>query len=162
MSHRIPAAAVVLALALPLCALGAQQPAAAHDSMVATRAASVKWAPANVPGFAPGMEIGVVAGDPTQAGPYTLRLRFPSGYAFPPHFHPVDENLTVLSGRFFLAMGEKSQRRALKEYAPGDYLLLPATMPHYGRVVGRTVVQLHGTGPFEIKLVEQPAGASRR
>jgi len=162
MSHRISPIALALALALPLCAAGAQDTtAAAADTMVMMRATALKWGPVDVPGFAPGLQIAVVAGDPSQAGPYTIRLRFPSGYAFPPHWHPQTENLTVLSGRFFLGMGEKSSRAAMKEYAPGDYILMPATKPHFGRVVGRTVIQLHGTGPFEIKLVEQPVGAAR-
>ena len=163
MSHRIFLTAAALALVLPLCASDAQDTTrTAADSMVMVRATAVKWGPLEVPGFKPGIEIGVIAGDPSKAGPYTLRLRFPSGYAFPAHWHPVDENLTVISGQFYLGMGEKADRTKMRAYAPGDYLLLPATKPHFGRVVGRTIVQLHGTGPFEIKLVEQPAGASRQ
>jgi len=130
--------------------------------MTAVRRAAVKWGPVEVPGFAPGAQIGVLAGDPAQpGGPYTIRLKFPSGYAFPPHWHPVTENLTVLSGRFFLGMGERSNRAALKAYAPGDYISMPPKMPHFGRVEGVTVVQLHGIGPFEIKLVEPVVGAVR-
>ena len=161
MPHRVVPTALALALALPLGALGAQDTTAAADSMVALRAADVKWGPVESPGFAPGLEIGVVAGDPSKAGPYTLRLRFPAGYAFPPHWHPMAENLTVVSGRFFLGMGGKRDDAARKEYGPGDYHLLPGRMPHFGRVEGPTVVQLHGMGPFEIKLAEQPVGGTR-
>ena len=161
MSHRISPIAFALALALPLGAAGAQDTTATADSMKATRATALKWGPIDVPGFKPGLQIAVIAGDPSKAGPYTLRLRFPSGYAFPAHWHPMTENLTVISGQFFLGMGEKSSRAAMKAYAPGDYILMPARMPHFGRVVGRTVVQLHGTGPFEINVVEQPVGSAR-
>lgn len=162
MRHRAFPLALTVALALPVGAAAAQQPAPAGDSMVAMRATAVHWTPVETPGFAPGMEMGVIAGNPQQAGPYTIRLRFPSGYAFPAHLHPNDENLTVLAGRFFLGMGEKSDPSKLTAYAPGDYLRMPGGRPHFGRVEGQTVIQLHGTGPFVIKLAGTPTSDARR
>ena len=38
---------------------------------------------------------------------FTVRLRFPNGYRIAPHTHPTDENVTVISGTFNIAMGEK-------------------------------------------------------
>lgn len=153
MSRRTSMAAIAFLVALPLLATDAQQPVqAGTEAMAAIRGDALKWGPVEVPGFAPGLELAVVAGDPAKPAPYTLRLRFPSDYAFPAHWHPMTENLTVLSGQFLLAMGETRDDAALQTYGPGDYLLLPGRMPHYGRVNGPTVVQLHGMGPFEIKL----------
>ncbi len=51
-------------------------------------------------------------------------------------------------------MGSEYDGSKLKSYAPGDYLFIAAENPHFGRVEGRTVVQLHGTGPFDITVVE--------
>ncbi|MEX2272399.1 MAG: cupin domain-containing protein [Vicinamibacterales bacterium] len=111
------------------------------------------WVDPAVPGFAPGMMLAAMVGDPAAAGqPYTLRLKFPDGYRFPAHYHPNAENLTVLSGTFLLAMGPKEGGPYTK-YAPGDFLFIPPTMPHSGGAAGETVIQLHGIGPFEIKLV---------
>ena len=125
-------------------------------SMDATMVMSgdLEFAPIEVPGFDSGMQIAGLHGDFTVEGPYTLRLSFPDGYTFPPHFHPVDENLTVISGEFLLAMGDTEDESRLESYGPGDYMNLPAEHPHFGGAVGYTVVQLHGNGPFAIILVE--------
>ena len=77
----------------------AQGMAPASMAPMTTMAASaVTWADANVPGFAPGMKMAVINGNPEATEPYTLRLSFPDGYKFPPHWHPSAENVTVLSG----------------------------------------------------------------
>jgi len=123
------------------------------DQPVVVIAKALAYNDLSVTGFPPGMKIAVLAGDPGQPAAYTIRLKFPDKYAFPPHWHPGLENVTVISGRFFLAMGEKVDNSALHEYHSGDFLVAPAHMAHYGRVSGETVVQLHGVGPFDIKVV---------
>lgn len=111
------------------------------------------WVDMDVPGFAKGMQMAPIVGDPAAANqPYTLRLKFPAGYRFPAHFHPNAENLTVLSGSFLLEMGPKETGR-FTTYGPGDYLFIPPNNPHSGGAESETVIQLHGIGPFEIKLV---------
>jgi uncharacterized RmlC-like cupin family protein len=66
----------------------------------------------------------------------------------------MTENLTVLSGTFQLAMGERVDNAQLKSYGAGDYLFIPAKHPHFGGVRGATIIQLHGEGPFTINLVD--------
>src|SRR3982751_3329393 len=66
----------------------------------------LKWEPAP-PSLPPGAEAAVGDGDPTKAAPFDMRARFPAGYRVAPHFHPTDENLTVLSGSFAVGMGDK-------------------------------------------------------
>lgn len=167
MSHHALAKTVALtiALALPLSAAGAQDTTVAAtmkaDSMVVMRPDALKWGPVETPGFAPGLQIAVLSGNPAQAGPYTVRLRFPNGYAFPAHWHPNAENLTVISGQFMLGMGDRSNDDALETYGPGDFLMIPGRMAHFGRVSGETVIQLHGEGPFTINLAQPQSGASR-
>lgn len=124
----------------------------AGDQMTMHGAAGMQFQPLEVPGFKSGLQLAVIHGDPMGKGDYTIRLKFPDGYTFPAHYHPNAEHLTVLSGRFMLAMGEK-EGGATREYQPGDFLYIPAKKPHYGGVKGETVIQLHGIGPFEIKLV---------
>ena len=110
------------------------------------------WGDLNVPGFDPGAKIAVLHGNPAGRGDYTIRLQFPAGYRFPVHWHPGAEHLTVLSGQFLLAMGSTANASAIRTYAPGDFLYIPARHPHYGGANGPTVIQLHGIGPFDIKL----------
>jgi uncharacterized protein (TIGR02246 family) len=113
---------------------------------------AVAWNDLVVPGFDPGAKIAVLHGDPGGTSDYTIRLQFPAGYRFPVHWHPKGEHLTVLSGTFQLAMGNTADWNALKTYAPGDFIYMPAEHAHYGSVQGVTVIQLHGDGPFAIKL----------
>ncbi|MEX1185425.1 MAG: DUF4440 domain-containing protein [Gemmatimonadaceae bacterium] len=135
------------------------EPAPAGPAVVAdmsdmeTRAASaITWTDLVVPGFAAGATMAVIHGDPGGTGDYTLRLRFPDGYEFPPHWHPMSEHITVLSGVFRLGMGGTFNAAAIKEYQAGDFLYAPARLPHFGGARGVTVVQLHGMGPFAINL----------
>lgn len=146
--------AVLAGFALLAPASAAQGADGAGASMSPVVESSLAWSDVDLPGFLPGMRLSVVHGDPESAGPYTLRLAFPDGYRFPPHWHPQPENLTVLSGTFFVAMGSKADDSRLKEYAPGDFIWMPPEKPHFGEVRGETIVQLHGVGPFQIHVVE--------
>ena len=144
---------MVLMLAL---AASADMQATAQATHSEVLAKSLTWTEPDIPGFAKGLKLAGVNGDPNAAGqPYTIRLKFPAGYVFPAHYHPNAENLTVLSGTFLLGHGEKADDASMKTYAPGDFLYIPGKMPHYGKVRGETVVQLHGVGPFEIILVDK-------
>ena len=60
-----------------------------------------------------------------------LRLKFPSGFAVPPHRHSKDEFVTVISGKFGIGSGEKLDRAAAKQLPAGSFVHLPAGMPHY-------------------------------
>jgi uncharacterized protein (TIGR02246 family) len=117
--------------------------------------AGMQWSDLSIPGFAPGVKISVVHGDPSKDGDYTMRLRFPDNYTVPPHWHPGAEHVTVLQGNFLLGMGETFDRGSLKSYVPGDFVYAPPKMPHYAMTKGETVVQLHGMGPFAINLVKK-------
>jgi uncharacterized protein (TIGR02246 family) len=111
------------------------------------------WSDFSSPGFDPGMKLAVLHGDPGKKGDYTLRLLFPAGYKFPVHWHPGPEHLTVVSGTFMLGMGSSGDWSAVRTYAPGDFIYIPARHSHYGGA-GRevTVIQLHGEGPFQLFL----------
>lgn len=156
-STALAAIAALLAAAAP--ARAQQMQGAAHgDKVMSTAAAGLTWSPIQPPGFDAGMQIAVVRGDPAAAGKeYVIRLSFPDGYRFPPHWHPVDENLTVLEGEFLLAMGERADESRLQRYLPGDFIFADAKKPHFGGAKGRTVIQLHGAGPFDIIVVGSAA-----
>jgi quercetin dioxygenase-like cupin family protein len=159
---RIPLlGSLIAALALPAGAAAQQTvvpvKTAKADAMAVVEASKLSWNALELEGFAPGLMLAVVQGDPSTDGAYTVRLRFPDGYVFPAHMHPNAENLTVLSGMFVLGMGDTPKDGALKAYAPGDYLYIPGRMPHFGKVQGETVVQLHGQGPFDVILARPNA-----
>jgi quercetin dioxygenase-like cupin family protein len=124
--------------------------AEAHHTIVPGDA--VQWGPAP-PSLPPGAQAAVLLGSPAKEGPFVLRLKFPSGFTVPPHFHSKDEFLTVISGRFAVGAGEKLDRAAAKPLPAGSFVHLPARMPHYASAEGETVVQINGVGPFDVKYV---------
>ena len=147
--------------ALSLClaaAVGAQSSAPAH---IVVAAPEVKWGPAP-PVFEKGAEMAVLSGDPGKAGPFVVRLKVPAGFKVAPHWHPTDENVTVISGTFALGMGEKFDAAALKPLGPGGYGLMPAEMRHFAMAKTAVVVQVHGTGPFALTYVNPADDPSKR
>ena len=90
---------------------------------------------------------------PGAAGEYTIRLQMPDGYIIPPHYHPTDENVTVLSGTLMLGMGDEIDRRAADRLTAGGFAVAKANAHHYAIALGPTVVQVHGMGPFAITYI---------
>jgi hypothetical protein len=146
---RAAKAGLTIALAVVAGASTAQEGKATH---VLVAPADVKWGEPP-PVLAKGAMFAVVSGDPGRAGPFTIRLRMPSGYKIAPHWHPNDEHVTVLSGTFALGMGEKFDQAAVKDLPAGGYELLPAEMRHFAMAKTATIVQVHGTGPFILNYV---------
>jgi quercetin dioxygenase-like cupin family protein len=120
---------------------------------------SIKWgpAPASLPA---GARAAVLDGDPTKEGLFTIRLMFPAGYRIPPHFHPADEHVTVISGNLDVGMGDRFDRKKATLLHAGSFGVIPAGMHHYAWSPGRTVIQLHGMGPWKLTYVN-PADAPK-
>ncbi len=57
----------------------------------------------------PGTEMSVLEGDPSKRGFFVVRFKLPAGTKIPPHLHKNRERVTVISGKFNLAMGEKPE-----------------------------------------------------
>jgi quercetin dioxygenase-like cupin family protein len=128
----------------------ANQPMSAH---VMLAGADLRWgdAPAALP---KGAHLVVLSGDPGKSGPFALRLQMPAGYKIAPHWHPTDENVTVISGTFAIGMGEKFDETKMKTLPAGGYAQMPAEMRHYAMAKTATVVQVHGVGPFVLNYVD--------
>lgn len=126
-------------------------------------ASDIKWAPAP-PQLPKGAEIGVLYGDPTKAGPFTIRIKMPDGYKVAPHWHSQDEQLTVLGGTLNLYMGDNMTSPHALDV--GAFHFLPGKMRHAAAAKGDVVVQIAGQGPFDIHYVNAadnplPKSASR-
>ncbi|HEX4964592.1 MAG TPA: cupin domain-containing protein [Thermoanaerobaculia bacterium] len=114
--------------------------------------AEAKWGPAP-PVLPPGAEIAVLAGDPTKAAPYTVRLKFPANYAIPAHSHPTDENVAVVSGTLYMGMGDKLNKAEGHALGAGGFALMPANANHFAYTKRATTIVLYGQGPVEFKYV---------
>jgi quercetin dioxygenase-like cupin family protein len=137
----------------------AQAPAAGPAHTVVTPA-TLQWGP-GPPALPKGVMVTVLSGDPGQPGPYVLRAKLPAGYVIKPHWHPTDENLTVLSGELKAGMGDAIDEKSMETMTAGSFARMPATMRHYVIAKAETVLQVHGTGPFVLTYVN-PADDPRQ
>ncbi len=139
---------------------GKAQPAkaaAASSAHVTVAAGELQWTPMFL-----GLERAVVSGDPSAPGAaFVIRLRAKVGATVPAHWHPVDENVTVLVGTLRLGMGDKYDPKALHALAAGTYSFMPKNTRHFGTFAPGTVIQVHGTGPFLLNFVN-PADDPRK
>ena len=141
-------------LAASVCAAqtgGAQPPAKGTTSPAGKHIVrspdNLQWTP--LPG-APGAKMAVVSGDPDKPGePFVIRILNPDGAKVPPHWHPTDEHITVLSGTFIMGMG-KTFSAGGQALTVGSYMLVPKEMPHFATAKGDVIMQVHGIGPFQI------------
>lgn len=114
---------------------------------------SLTWAPAA--GLPPGAEVAVLYGNPTKTGPFAIRFKFPAGYEIAPHSHSTDELLTVISGKARMAFGENADAGSAQAVPAGAFIFLPASAWHRLFIDADTIVELHSTGPFDVKLRAQ-------
>jgi quercetin dioxygenase-like cupin family protein len=145
----------VLAAAL-VAVLGS---AAADSSHRMIAAKDLKWA--DVPSLPAGARIAVIEGPMNEAVPFTVRLSFPANYRLPAHVHPAVERVTVLSGAFYMGMGDKLDASKAMPVGPGDMMIMQPNTPHFGLTKDATVLQLHGSGPWGITYVD-PADDPRK
>ena len=123
----------------------------AHDHGMFTPA-DIRWMD-GPPSLPRGARVAVLEGNPSQPGPFTMRLQLPDGFRIAPHWHPAVEHVTVISGTFNLGMGERFDESALRALSAGSFAFMPPGMRHFAMARGETVVQVHGVGPWQINYV---------
>jgi len=113
------------------------------------RSVDLKWTP-----IMKGCELAPVNGDPAAEGTeFVLRLKCAAGTKIPAHWHPTDENVTVLQGTFQVGMGERFDASKLESMTPENFASVPKEMRHFALSKTATVVQVNGIGPFKVNWV---------
>jgi hypothetical protein len=113
----------------------------------------IKWV--NGPDALPkGAKVAVLEGDPAMEGPFTLRLKLPANYRIPPHWHPVIEHITVLSGTFYVGMGDKLDPKQATALPVNSFAYMAPEMHHFAFTKGEVIIQLHGMGPWAITYID--------
>ena len=112
----------------------------------------LEWmdAPAGLP---KGAKVAVLEGNPSEAGPFTIRLQLPAGYEVKPHWHPAIEHVSVLKGEFFMGTGETFNKEKAMKLAEGGFAAMPAKYVHFAFTNPGGILQLHGIGPWGITYV---------
>jgi quercetin dioxygenase-like cupin family protein len=152
-THLTTTLSAILGVGIVVAVFASSVVVAQSPSHVMETPAAAKWGPAP-PVLPPGAQIAVLAGNPMGPGAYTVRLRFPANYDIPAHSHPTDENVAVISGELFMAMGTKLDRKAGLGLGVGGFGLMPAGQNHFAYTKGETTILLYGQGPVEFKYVD--------
>jgi quercetin dioxygenase-like cupin family protein len=110
----------------------------------------VDWKP--FPAFPPSVRLAVLVGQPSDASPYVIRVKVPAGVKLMPHRHPEDRVYTVISGVFYIGLGEQFDESKLQAYAPGSVVVLPGDTFHFHWAKsGEYVTQVTAIGPLGLE-----------
>src|SRR5438876_8862939 len=140
---------VFLSIAAPAMAAFSQERKESSEAHKIVRFGDLKWTP-----IIKGCDLAPVAGDMNaEAAPFVLRSRCADGSKIPAHWHPTDENVTVLKGTFLAGMGETFDETKMITMNVGNFVTMPKEMRHFAMSKGETIVQVHGAGPFKVNWV---------
>jgi hypothetical protein len=170
MKRLLALSTLALSYVLSASAVLAQQtamPGHSGDGHVMVAPDEIKWqviprewtnGPPPPPGTSAPPEVAIIWGDPAKEGaPFMFRLRSSTRGAnvpIPPHTHPTDERITVISGVFCLGAGKKFDEAACKDLPAGSYMVMPAGVPHFA--VGKdSIIEVYGIGPFKLLWVRE-------
>jgi quercetin dioxygenase-like cupin family protein len=113
----------------------------------------IDWKP--FPAFPATVRLAVVVGNPSKPGPYLIRVKAPAGVKLMPHRHPEDRIYTVMSGVFYIGLGEEFDEDAVKAFPPGSVIVLPGGTPHFHWAKsGEYVTQVTAIGPLGLEYLD--------
>jgi quercetin dioxygenase-like cupin family protein len=127
------------------------------------QAKGMKWMETGGAGLPAGAQMAVVSGDPSKAGDFKIQIKMPAGYAVPAHHHPGDEVVRVRSGTLNYGMGDKLDKSNAGTLTdPKTHVTMHAGMNHWVFTNDGALVEVTGTGPFQIVYAnpkDDPRGA---
>jgi hypothetical protein len=113
----------------------------------------IVWQP--FPAFPPSVRVAVVVGQPAAASPYVIRVKVPAGVRLMPHRHAEDRVYTVMSGVFYIGLGDQFDGDKLEAFPPGSVLVLPGDTSHFHWAKsGEYVTQVTAIGPLSVEYVD--------
>ena len=143
------AAALAIAGATQLYGQDKQEKRDAGEAHKIVHFGDLKWTP-----LIKGCDVAAVDGDMNAEGtPFVIRIRCADASKIPAHWHPTDENVTVLKGTLLVGMGETFDEAKMQTMNVGNFVSMPKEMRHYAMSKGETIVQVHGAGPFKVNWV---------
>jgi hypothetical protein len=113
---------------------------------------NVEWKP--FAAFPPSVRLAVIAGQPSKPGPYMIRVKVPGGVKLMPHRHSEDRIYTVISGVFYIGVGEEFDPDKLEAYPSGAVIVLPSNTSHFHWAKsGEYISQVTAIGPLGLEYV---------
>jgi len=112
----------------------------------------IEWKP--FAAFPASARLAVVVGEPSAPGPYVIRVKVPRGVKLMPHRHPEDRVYTVISGVFYIGLGEQFDANQLHAFPPGSVIVLPGNTFHFHWArSGEYVSQVTAIGPLGLEYL---------
>jgi quercetin dioxygenase-like cupin family protein len=106
------------------------------------------------PSFPPQARLAIVVGRITEPAPYVVRVKLPGGVKLMPHRHHEDRVYTVISGVFYIGLGEEFDEAKLQAYPPGSVVVLPSGTAHFHWAKsGDYITQVQAIGPISLDYV---------
>jgi quercetin dioxygenase-like cupin family protein len=137
---------------------GDHEPGQEHFRVI--RSEDVEWKP--FASFPPQARLAVLVGEPAKPGPYLIRVKLPGGTRMMPHKHSEDRIYTVISGVFYIGLGEEFDEGKLTAHAPGSVLVLPGGQAHFHWAKsGEYITQVSAIGPLGLAYID-PINDPRR
>ena len=113
----------------------------------------IEWK--SFPAFPPQARLAVLVGEPTQPGPYVIRVKVPTGVKLMPHRHPEDRIDTVMSGVFYIGLGDQFDGDKVQAFPPGSVIVLPGDTRHFHWAKsGEYVTQITAIGPLGLEYLD--------
>jgi quercetin dioxygenase-like cupin family protein len=123
-----------------------------QDVFKAILSEDIDWKP--FAAFPPSVRLAVVVGQPSEKGPYVTRVKVPGGVKLMPHKHSEDRIYTVLSGVFYIGLGDRFDSDRLRAYPPGAVIVLPGNTSHFHWAKsGEYITQITAIGPLGMDYV---------
>ncbi|XVV15177.1 cupin domain-containing protein [Actinoplanes sp. CA-131856] len=114
----------------------------------------VDWQP--FAGFPPAARLAVLLGDIKSSDPFVVRVKLPAGERLMPHRHREDRVYTVISGVFYIGLGDNFDEEKLRAYPPGAVIVLPGGTSHFHWAKsGEYITQVTAIGPISLEYVER-------
>lgn len=112
----------------------------------------IDWRP--FAAFPLSVRFAVIVGQPSEPGPYVIRVKVPNGVKLMPHKHAEDRVYTVMSGIFYIGLGDLFDADRLEAYPPGTVIVVPGNTSHFHWAKsGGYVTQVTAMGPLGLDYV---------
>ncbi|MGB7310015.1 MAG: cupin domain-containing protein [Candidatus Acidiferrales bacterium] len=124
-----------------------------RDAFRAILAEEIDWKP--FAAFPPEERLAIVVGDPSKPAPFAIRVRVPHGVKLMPHRHPEDRIYAVISGVFYIGLGDEFNENKVRPCPPGAVIVLPGNTSHFHWAKsGEYVTQVTAIGPLGLEYLD--------
>jgi quercetin dioxygenase-like cupin family protein len=84
-----------------------------------------------------------------------VRVKVRAGVKLTPHRHPEDRIYTVISGVFYIGLGNQFDGDQMNACPPGSVIVLPGDTPHFHCAKsGEYVTQVTAIGPLGLEYLD--------